>query len=71
LVQLEVAMLPYNKGAPSFLEVLSYMDKRDFVPLDVSGFSRPNGVDLVQIDVLFVRRDSSLRPTFIEFAQHK
>lgn len=71
LVQLEVAMLPYNKGAPTFFEVLSYMDKRDFVPLDVSGFSRPNGIDLVQIDVLFVRRDSSLRATFIEFAQHK
>ena len=71
LIQLEVAMLPYNKGAPNFFEVLSYMDERDFVPLDISGFSRPNGVDLVQIDVLFVRRDSSLRPAFIEFAQHK
>ncbi len=71
LVQLEVAMLPYNKGAPTFFEVLSYMEERDFVPLDVSGFSRPNGVDLVQIDMLFVRRDSSLRPTFIEFAQHR
>ena len=70
LVQLEVAMLPYNNGAPTFFEVLSYMDERDFVPLDVSGFSRPNGVDLVQIDMLFVRRDSTLRPGFIEFAQH-
>lgn len=71
LIQLEVAMLPYNKGAPTFFEVLSYMEEVGFVPLDVSGFSRPNGVDLVQIDMIFVRRDSSLRPTFIEFAQHK
>ena len=71
LIQLEAALLPYNKGAPTFFEVLSYMNDRDFVPLEVSGFSRPNGVDLVQIDMLFVRRDSSLRPTFIEFARHK
>ena len=67
VVQLEVALLPYNKGAPTFLEVVSYMDGKGFVPLDVSGFSRPNGVDLVQIDMLFARRDSPLRPQFIEF----
>lgn len=71
LVQLEVAMLPYNKGAPTFLEVLSYMDERGLVPLDVSGFSRPNGVDLVQIDILFARKDSPLRPAFIEFQQYR
>ena len=71
LIQLEVAILPYNEGAPTFLEVLSYMDERDFVPLDVSGFSRPNGVDLVQIDVLFARKDSPLRPAFIEFDQYR
>lgn len=70
LVQLEIAILPYNKGAPTFFEVLSYMEERDFVPLDVSGFSRPNGVDLVQIDMLFVRGNSALRPTFIQFAQY-
>lgn len=67
LVQLEVALLPYNKGAPTILDVLEYMDERGFVPLDISGFSRPNGVDLVQIDVLFARRTSELRPQFISF----
>jgi FkbM family methyltransferase len=71
VVQLEVALLPYNEGAPTFLEVITYMDERGFVPLDVSGFSRPNLVDLVQIDILFVRRDSSLRPATIEFEWHK
>jgi FkbM family methyltransferase len=67
LVQLEVALLPYNKGAPTILDVLEYMDERGFVPLDISGFSRPNGVDLVQIDILFARRTSDLRPQFISF----
>lgn len=67
LVQLEVALLPYNKGAPTILDVFEYMDERGFVPLDISGFSRPNGVDLVQMDVLFTRRTSGLRPQSIFF----
>jgi FkbM family methyltransferase len=66
VVQLEVAMLPYNKGAPTILEVLSYMDERDFVPFDISGESRLKG-HLVQIDLLFTPRDSILRPNFIMF----
>lgn len=67
VVQLEVAMLPYNEGAPTFLETISYMDKRDFVPLDFSGFSRPNGRDLVQVDIIFTKRVSALRPSFFNF----
>lgn len=67
LVQLEVALVPYNEGAPTMLEVLTYMRERDFVPLDISGFSRPNGVDLAQIDMLFVPSSSNLRTTFFEF----
>lgn len=66
IVQLEVAMLPYNEGAPTFLEVISYMDARGFVPYDISGESRPMG-HLVQIDLMFIRRDSPLRPTSITF----
>lgn len=67
VIQLEVALLPYNEGAPTMIEVLNAMDAMGFVPLDLSGFSRPNGIDLVQVDVVFVRRDSSLRPSFFEF----
>lgn len=66
VVQLEVALLPYNEGAPTFLEVLFYMDERGFVPFDFSGESRPNG-HLVQIDMIFVRRESPLRPKTISF----
>lgn len=71
LVQLEIALLPYNAGAPAMYEVLDFMRMRSFVPLDIAGFSRPNGIDLVQIDVLFCKEDSPLRPKFIEFEQFK
>jgi len=71
VVQLEVPVVTYNEGAPSLLDVIRYMDERDFVPVDVSGFSRPNGVDLVQMDLLFVKRSSSLRTTFIQFEQFR
>ncbi|WP_344698658.1 FkbM family methyltransferase [Sphingomonas limnosediminicola] len=67
LVQLEVALLPYNEGAPTALEVLSYMAERDFSPFDISGFSRPNGIDLAQVDFLFARPTSKLRTHFFTF----
>ena len=69
VVQLEVPFVSYNEGAPTLLDVMRFMSEHDFVPIDVSGFSRPNGVDLVQADFLFVRRSSPLRPDFIRFAQ--
>lgn len=66
-VQLEVALLAYNEGAPQFREVIDFMDERGFVPFDFSGYSRPNGIDLVQVDIIFVPRDSKLRPDRFEF----
>lgn len=68
LIQLEVALQNYNTGAPDFQQVVTFMKERGFVPCDLSGFSRPNGVDLVQIDLLFVREDSGLRPKFFRFS---
>lgn len=67
LVQLEIAMVDYNRGAPRFLDVISYMDAKGFAPFDLSGWSRPNGMDLVQIDLLFVPTQSGLRRSFFEF----
>lgn len=68
LIQLEVALQDYNTGAPDFQQVVTFMKERGFVPYDISGFSRPNGVDLVQIDLLFVREDSGLRTKFFRFS---
>ena len=67
VVQLEVALLPYNEGAPSITEVLNYMSEREFVPFDISGMSRPNGIDLAQVDLLFTRSSSTLRNRYFEF----
>jgi FkbM family methyltransferase len=68
VVQLETALLPYNEGAPDLQEVLSFMADSGFYPIDISGFSRPNGEDLAQIDVLFASSGSTLRRSFFEFS---
>jgi FkbM family methyltransferase len=68
VIQLEVALQAYNAGAPDFQETVTTMKRHGFVPYDFSGFSRPNGVDLVQTDIVFVREDSPLRPTFFKFS---
>jgi len=59
----------YNEGAPPLMKTLGYMADHGFTPLDISGFSRPNGVDLAQIDMLFVPEDSALRRQFFHFRQ--
>ena len=69
LVQLELPFVAYNEGAPPLMKTLGYMADRGFTPLDISGFRRPNGVDLAQIDMLFVPEDSSLRRQFFHFRQ--
>lgn len=66
LVQLELAMLPYNQGAPLLPEVVAWMAERGWFPTEIGGFSRPSG-PLVQIDMLFARADSPLRPTEFRF----
>ncbi len=66
LVQLEVAMLQYNQGAPLMPDVVAWMAERGWLPTEISGFSRPSG-PLVQIDLLFARADSPLRPSEFRF----
>ena len=66
LVQLEVAMLPYNAGAPLLPEVTGWMAEHGWLPIEVSGFSRPRE-HLVQIDLLFAPEGSPLRPEFFRF----
>lgn len=66
LVQLETAVARYNEGAPSLREVLSFMEQRGFVMLDMAGRSRIQGY-LVQMDLLFVPHDSPLRRDFFHF----
>ncbi len=65
-VQLEVALLPYNAGAPLLAEVVAFMAARGLLVTEVAGFSRP-GAHLVQIDLVFARHGSPLRPEFFTF----
>ena len=67
VVQVEVALMNYNKGAPDFTAVANFMAARDFLFFDICGFIRPDPKYLSQIDVLFVRKDSILRQDIFVF----
>lgn len=67
VVQLETALLPYNAGAPLMGEVLDQMLQWGFSPFDFAGFIRPNGIDLVQTDIIFVRTLSPWRTSFFTY----
>ncbi|MEZ5734624.1 MAG: FkbM family methyltransferase [Novosphingobium sp.] len=64
--QLESALLAYNEGAPQLQEVCNFMADHGFSATEVTGFSRP-GDHLVQIDLLFARDGSTLRPDRFAF----
>lgn len=64
--QLECALLNYNDGAPQLTEVCNTMATFGFFPTEITGFSRPKD-HLVQVDVLFAREKSALRPERFEF----
>ena len=66
-MQLEVALLNYNESAPQAAEVISFMDSKGFAVFDIAGFVRPKGIELVQLDIIFVKKESSLRPSFFHF----
>jgi FkbM family methyltransferase len=67
-VLLEVAVIPYNEGAPLMVEVLGWMEDRGFVVHDLAGETRlPDGT-LAQVDVLFARSDLAIRKSLkVEF----
>lgn len=67
LVQMEVALLNYNEGAPEFADVVSFMNERGFKLFEIAGFVRPTGAHLVQIDAVFASENSPLRPSFFQF----
>ncbi|KAK3284767.1 hypothetical protein CYMTET_7597 [Cymbomonas tetramitiformis] len=58
LILLETSVLQYNKQAALASEVISWLYAAGFVIFDFVEMSRRNGV-LVQVDIAFVRRNSS------------
>ena len=61
-VLLEVSFLEYNKGAPQFADVVAFMNAKGFVVFDILDCFRAKRDILFQGDILFVRKDSPLRP---------
>lgn len=49
----------YNKGAPTFVDYITYMDSIGFRVLDITELHRAKTI-LIQIDVLFLRKTSPL-----------
>jgi hypothetical protein len=62
VVLTEVSLMEYNKGQPLMHEVVAWLAERDFLPFDIcGGLRRSSDAALFQTDMIFVRRDSSLR----------
>jgi FkbM family methyltransferase len=62
VVIMEASLLPYNEGAPLFAEVVAFMHQEGFAVYDFCGQNRRESDHaLFQTDVVFVRRESSLR----------
>ena len=58
----EASLLPYNEGAPLFADVVEFMHQAGFAVYDFCGQNRrETDHALFQTDVVFVRRESSLR----------
>ena len=49
----------YNKGAPKFIDYITYIDSIGFSVFDITELHRAHGV-LIQIDILFIRKSSPL-----------
>jgi FkbM family methyltransferase len=58
----EASLLPYNEGAPLFADVVAFMRQEGFEVYDFCGQNRrETDHALFQTDVVFARRESSLR----------
>jgi len=62
IIILETSVKEYNKGAPLFIDVINYMDKKNYSLYDICdlkrlGFKRSF---LIQLDAVFIRKNSSI-----------
>ena len=61
----ELSLVEYNKGAPLISDVMTFMAERGFVLYDIVEFHKANRDTLIQIDGMFVLKDSPWRePSF-------
>jgi len=62
IIILETSVKEYNKGAPLFIDVINFMDKKNYSLYDICdlkrlGFERSF---LIQFDVVFIKKNSSI-----------
>jgi FkbM family methyltransferase len=57
-VILEARLIEYNQGAPLFAELVNLMDNLGFQMVDILEISYLNGLDIVDMDVLFLKKNS-------------
>jgi FkbM family methyltransferase len=60
VVLLEISLLPYNRSAPLFSDVIRFMAENGFVVYDFCNCQRWEQA-LLQVDLFFVKSDSNLR----------
>lgn len=53
----EVAIMPYNKGAPTFADYIKYLTDFDFVPMGLEKIHHADNM-LVQVDVVFLKKNT-------------
>lgn len=68
-VLLEVNLMPYNRGAPLLAKVILWMDARGYRVHDVFDLTRRADGVMLQVDLLFVRKDSELNVQLAVFAE--
>jgi len=59
-ILLEVATIEYNKNAPLVFEIMCLMDQFGYCMLDILELHYLPTQELIEIDILFVKKDSSL-----------
>lgn len=64
-VLLEIGILEYNKNAPLLLEMMNLMDQIGFMALDFLELHYLPTQELIEVDVLFVKKNSPLIKTGI------
>jgi FkbM family methyltransferase len=60
-ILVEVSLFGYNKGGPLFAEVVTYLNKKDFVLFDICNQYRKSDKTLFQVDLMFINRKSPIR----------
>jgi hypothetical protein len=62
LVLLEASLIPVNKNCPLIIDVMSFMQERDFQLLDFCSQIRRKDGALWQTDLMFIKKHSAFLP---------